>query len=708
MIAALAVDAGRARAALRRVRRQDRASRRRRPRSHDKYELGIGKFYVDLSDLALAKGRTQVKTTLGIGNLHVIVPRGVAVAVDARAGAETSSSSVRDDDGTSVTPTSRQPGTDLRECSCSTRTSASDASTRAARLSTSAPAPAGRAPARRAHGARPRRRRRRAGIGDALAVDPTLVRLDVRVPRVRERRRHRRVPRHLGAAAGARRSRRRRAARRIAGTVLLVWSAILALRGARSRRLARLAARARRRRHRARARRNDVGLGAARAQLTRSSSIVAGVVVFVGRQHGRQRVVARSLRARSRSRCCSSLGPWGFRLVRERDAERAARVRRRSVPSSRRACTIPCCRRSTLIQKDPDDARRSRAGRSASCARGSTPTRGRGRRDARRRGRVGRRRDRRAARRPRRASCAPATRRSTSARRRWCSRRARRWRTQRACGRRRGLGLPRRRRRRRLALRARPRRGFDPDAIAADRQGSRSRSAAGWSAWAAVARIVSAPGEGTEVELELAMSMPLRRVVLVDDHDLFRAGVRGRARRRRSRSSARRRSVAEAVPLIKELDPDVVLLDVHLPDGGGHAVIMQVAPDRPGVKFLALSVSDAAEDVIDVIRAGARGYVTKAISGEELTDAVHRAADGDAVFSPRLAGFVLDAFRGGEAVGRPRARPAHLARARGAAADRARLHATRRSRRGCTSRRAPSSRTCRRCCASCSSRTGTS
>jgi DNA-binding NarL/FixJ family response regulator len=108
--------------------------------------------------------------------------------------------------------------------------------------------------------------------------------------------------------------------------------------------------------------------------------------------------------------------------------------------------------------------------------------------------------------------------------------------------------------------------------------------------------------------------------------------------------------VLEAVPLIKELDPDVVLLDVHLPDGGGHAVIAQVAPERPGVRFLALSVSDAAEDVIDVIRAGARGYVTKTISGAELTDAIHRTADGDAVFSPRLAGFVLDAFRSGDAV----------------------------------------------------------
>ena len=141
------------------------------------------------------------------------------------------------------------------------------------------------------------------------------------------------------------------------------------------------------------------------------------------------------------------------------------------------------------------------------------------------------------------------------------------------------------------------------------------------------------------------MSLPLRRVVLVDDHDLFRAGVRagldatidvvGEAG-----------TVADAVPLIRDLDPDVVLLDVHLPDGGGHAVIAAVAPERPGVKFLALSVSDAAEDVIGVIRAGARGYVTKTISGDELTEAIHRIADGDAVFSPRLAGFVLDAFAG--------------------------------------------------------------
>ena len=138
-------------------------------------------------------------------------------------------------------------------------------------------------------------------------------------------------------------------------------------------------------------------------------------------------------------------------------------------------------------------------------------------------------------------------------------------------------------------------------------------------------------------------------VVLVDDHALFRAGVRGELGDR-VEVLGEAESVADAVPLIKELDPDVVLLDVHLPDGGGEAVIAGVALERPGVKFLALSVSDAAEDVIGVIRAGARGYVTKTISGEELADAVRRVAEGDAVFSPRLAGFVLDAFSAGERV----------------------------------------------------------
>src|SRR4029450_11913343 len=108
-------------------------------------------------------------------------------------------------------------------------------------------------------------------------------------------------------------------------------------------------------------------------------------------------------------------------------------------------------------------------------------------------------------------------------------------------------------------------------------------------------------------------------------------------------------NVEEAVRLILEEKPDVVLLDVHMPGGGGVEVIRRVAPERPEVRFLALSVSDAAEDVIAVIRAGARGYVTKTIAGPEVAGAVRRVHDGDAVFSPRLAGFVLDAFAGAPA-----------------------------------------------------------
>jgi DNA-binding NarL/FixJ family response regulator len=141
-----------------------------------------------------------------------------------------------------------------------------------------------------------------------------------------------------------------------------------------------------------------------------------------------------------------------------------------------------------------------------------------------------------------------------------------------------------------------------------------------------------------------------RRVFLVDDHGLFLAGVRAELGDR-VEIVGEAGTVADAVPLIKERDPDVVLLDVHLPDGSGDAIITAVAPERPGVRFLALSVSDAPEDVIGVIRAGARGYVTKTISADELAAAVERVAAGDAVFSPRLAGFVLDAFRAGERVG---------------------------------------------------------
>jgi DNA-binding NarL/FixJ family response regulator len=133
------------------------------------------------------------------------------------------------------------------------------------------------------------------------------------------------------------------------------------------------------------------------------------------------------------------------------------------------------------------------------------------------------------------------------------------------------------------------------------------------------------------------------RVFLVDDHHLVLSGVR--AELGDSVEVVGEASEVEAaIEMIGERTPDVVLLDVHMPGGGGRAVIEAVSPKYPDVKFLALSVSDAAEDVIGVIRAGARGYVTKTISGPELVEAVSRVADGDAVFSPRLAGFVLDAF----------------------------------------------------------------
>ena len=138
------------------------------------------------------------------------------------------------------------------------------------------------------------------------------------------------------------------------------------------------------------------------------------------------------------------------------------------------------------------------------------------------------------------------------------------------------------------------------------------------------------------------MSPP--RVVLVDDHALFRAGVRAELDGLVDLVGDAA-TVAEAVALIGETAPDVVLLDVHMPDGGGLEVLRRIGPALGGAtRFLALSVSDAAEDVIAVIRAGARGYVTKTISGPDLADAVRRVHDGDAVFSPRLAGFVLDAF----------------------------------------------------------------
>ena len=133
------------------------------------------------------------------------------------------------------------------------------------------------------------------------------------------------------------------------------------------------------------------------------------------------------------------------------------------------------------------------------------------------------------------------------------------------------------------------------------------------------------------------------RVVLVDDHRLFRSGVRAELGSR-VEVVGEGEDVTSAVAAITETVPDVVLLDVHLPGGGGVEVLRAVLPKLPDVRFLAVSVSDAAEDVIGTIRAGARGYVTKTISGADLADAVIRVAEGDAVFSPRLAGFVLDAF----------------------------------------------------------------
>ena len=133
------------------------------------------------------------------------------------------------------------------------------------------------------------------------------------------------------------------------------------------------------------------------------------------------------------------------------------------------------------------------------------------------------------------------------------------------------------------------------------------------------------------------------RVFLVDDHELIRSGIKTEIS-----SSAdiigEADEVEAAIEMILERTPDVVLLDVHMPGGGGLAVLREVHRCDPAIKFLALSVSDAAEDVIAIVRAGARGYVTKNIEGPELVEAVERVATGDAVFSRRLAGFVLDAF----------------------------------------------------------------
>jgi DNA-binding NarL/FixJ family response regulator len=135
------------------------------------------------------------------------------------------------------------------------------------------------------------------------------------------------------------------------------------------------------------------------------------------------------------------------------------------------------------------------------------------------------------------------------------------------------------------------------------------------------------------------------RVVIVDDHGLFRDGVRSRIGEELE-IVGEAGSVGEALSVIRSEQPDVVLLDVHMPAGGGLAVLRAITAELPDVRFLGLSVSDAAEDVIDLVRAGAHGYVTKAIEADELAGAVRRVAAGEAVFSPSLAGFVLDAFAG--------------------------------------------------------------
>ena len=137
----------------------------------------------------------------------------------------------------------------------------------------------------------------------------------------------------------------------------------------------------------------------------------------------------------------------------------------------------------------------------------------------------------------------------------------------------------------------------------------------------------------------------MTRVFLVDDHQLFLSGVRAELGAEVEVVGSAS-EVDVAIEMIRARVPEVVLVDVHMPGGGGARVITDVLATHPEIRFLALSVSDAPEDVIATIRAGARGYVTKTIAPDELVEAIGAVAAGDAVFSPRLAGFVLDAFAG--------------------------------------------------------------
>ncbi len=211
--------------------------------------------------------------------------------------------------------------------------------------------------------------------------------------------------------------------------------------------------------------------------------------------------------------------------------------------------------------------------------------------------------------------------------------------------------------------------GFEPADVPSDRLGISMSIIGRMERRRGRAEVRATPGEGVEVRLFMPRSAPaerdsserdssqrdssrggpavsqLPRVVLVDDHRMFRSGVRAELGDSVD-VVGEAADVESAVNVIAATRPDVVLLDVHLPGGDGGEVIRGCAAAGVETTFLALSVSDAAEDVIGVIRAGARGYVTKSITGPELADAVRRVADGDAVFSPRLAGFVLDAFAG--------------------------------------------------------------
>jgi len=132
-------------------------------------------------------------------------------------------------------------------------------------------------------------------------------------------------------------------------------------------------------------------------------------------------------------------------------------------------------------------------------------------------------------------------------------------------------------------------------------------------------------------------------VFIVDDHDLFRSGVRAELPDDLE-IVGDASQVQPAIEMIRERQPDLVLVDVHMPDGGGRAVIVGVHDTHPNIRFLAISASDAPEDVVATVRAGARGYVTKTVSPQDLAEAIRRVVEGDAVFSPKLAGFVLDAF----------------------------------------------------------------